>query len=187
MQAQATSTPLRIQYLDSAPPLSPAQPAASTSHANGHIHQQLPFNDFLPSGYYATSPASNGTPYGAQNQEDAPDPSGLQDSDAADPQQDAMLASPAQECLFGEHRPDSVHANGVSASATQEDGGLEGSLHSSDRVAKQRSDIDMSRQSVIKRLAAKRQALSGSASPAYPFQSPSNAASAPRSVSTCEA
>ena len=131
-------------------------------------------DQLLPSAYHANTPASNGTPYCVQDQEGVLDANGLCMVETEDQQPDEMLSSPAQDRMFLEQTSDVVHAHGTSTSWRQQDRGEEGLPPRSDAPAGQQTGVDMSRQSVMKRLAAKRAALSGSGSPALSVQSPSS-------------
>ncbi len=175
MQAQPSPLP-QIKYLDSAPVLMPAQPAAASTSHNTHPHQHTPVAPFLSSGYYAESPGPNSTPYRVQNQADLPEANGLDGFDTEDQQPDemAMAPSPAHDRIFAYEAEDGMHANGTSANGRQLDCSERDLSDMSNGRAKQQHGVDNSRRSVIKRLAAKRQAMSGFGSPAHGFQSPSS-------------
>ncbi len=174
MQAQPSPLP-QIRYLDSAPVLMPAQPtAASTSHST-HPHHHTPVAPFLSSGYYAESPGPNSTPYRVQNQAELPDANGVHGLDTnQQPDEMGMAPSPAHDRMFAYKAEDDMHANGTSANGRQQDRPEQGLSDASNGQAKQQHSVDNSRRSVIKRLAAKRQAMSGFISPAHGFQSPSS-------------
>lgn len=171
-----------MQYLDSAPVLSPAQPAAaSTSHSTPHAHQQtqhMPQGQFLHSAYYAESPGPNTTPYRVQNQLDSPVANGAHTIGAANQQPDEVLSRPAEDCMFENHDSEaSMLANGTSTSGRQQGDNMAhvtGPSNLSNGHVSQHHGEDNSRRSVIKRLAAKRMALSGFGSPASAFPSPSS-------------
>lgn len=172
-----------MQYLDSAPVLSPAQPAAATSHSTAHAHQQtqhMPQGQFLHSAYYAESPGPNTTPYRVQNQVDSPVTNGAHNVETADLQPDEVRSSPAEDSMF-EHpvSEDGMVANGTSTSTSGRQQGdnmahVRGPSKLSNGHVSQHHEEDNSRRSVIKRLAAKRVALSGFGSPASAFPSPSS-------------
>jgi len=175
MQAQPSPLP-QMRYLDSAPVLMPAQPtAASTSHST-HPNHHTPVAPFLSAGYYAESPGPNSTPYTVQNQAELPEANGVDGLDTEDQQPDEMgiAPSPAHDRMFAYKAEDGMHANGTSANGRQQDRSEQGLSDASNGQAKPQHSVDNSRRSVIKRLAAKRQAMSGFISPAHGFQSPSS-------------
>ena len=175
MQAQPSPLP-QIRYLDSAPVLMPAQPrAASTSHST-HPNHHTPVAPFLSAGYYAESPGPNSTPYRVQNQAELPEANGVHGLDIEDQQPDQMgiAPSPVHDRMFAYKAEDGMHANGTSANGRQQDRSDQGLSGAPNEQAKQQHSVDNTRRSVIKRLAAKRQAMSGFSSPAHGFQSPSS-------------
>ncbi|KAL0017880.1 hypothetical protein WJX77_007036 [Trebouxia sp. C0004] len=187
MQAQPLPLP-QIWYLDSAPVLVPAHPAAASTSHTIHPHQHSPAPPFLSSGYYAESPGPNSTPYRVQDQAELPDANGVNGLDT-EPDEMTMAPTPAHDRMFSYEAEDGMHANGTSANGRQQDRSEQGLSDASNGQAKQQHRVDHSKRSVIKRLAAKRQAMSGFVSPAHGSQSPSsiglssNVASPSQSVS----
>ncbi len=172
MQAQPSPLP-QIRYLDSAPALMPAQPAAaSTSHSTHHT----PVAPFLSAGYYAESPGPNNTPYTVQNQAELPEANGVDGLDTEDQQshERGIAPSPVHDRMFAYTADNGMHANGTSANGGQLGRSEQGLSDASNGQAKPQYSVDNSRRSVIKRLAAKRHAMSGFVSPAHGFQSPSS-------------
>ncbi|DBA77262.1 TPA: hypothetical protein ACH3X2_008458 [Trebouxia sp. C0005] len=177
-RTQTQPSPLpQMRYLDSAPVLMPAQPlaAARTSHST-HPHHHTPVAPFMSSVYYAESPGPNSTPYRVQNQAELPEANGVNGIDTEDQQPDEMgiAPSPAHDRMFAYKAEDGMHANGTSAKGRQQDRSEQGLSDASNGPVKQQHSADNSRRSVIKRLAAKRQAMSGFTLPAHGFQLPSS-------------
>ena len=175
MQAQASPL-LQMRYLDSAPVLMPVQPTAGSTGHTTPPHHHTPVAPFLSSGYYAESPGPNSTPYRVQNQAELPEANGVDGLDTEDQQPDemGMAPSPAHDRMFAYSAEDGMHANGTSANGRQQDRSEQGFSDASNGQAKQQHSVDNSRRSVIKRLAAKRQEMSGFIPPAHGFQSPSS-------------
>lgn len=153
----------------------PVQPAAASTSHSTHPHHHTPVAPFLSSGYYAESPGPNSTPYTVQNQAELPanDVHGL-DTEDQQPDEMGIAPSPVHDRMFAYKAQDGMRANGTSANGRQQDRSEQGLSDASNWQAKQQHSSDNSRRSVIKRLAAKRQAMSGFVSPAHGFQAPSS-------------
>lgn len=173
--AQPTPPQLRMQFLNSAPSVAaspavaPPQPLSSSSHSPDST-TRLAHPTY---GSYETSPTFNTTP-------DAYHTPGLDiDGQQAEDQWQDAAPSPKFDRMFGQHGSSSqqprasVHGLADYAPSSQQSAGPADSPVAG---ASQHLKVNASQRDAIKRLAAKRAALSGFASPASSFQSPSRAA-----------
>ena len=146
---------------------------ASSSHTPAAIIQQAqPTN-----GSYGDSPVSSASPLDAYH-DAVYDLGGPQDDDQW---QDAVSSPEFEDRMFGQNGLDGQRSEGLQNGTpngvpTSQPAALEGPADSPVANGSQHLSVDGSKREAIKRLVAKRAALSGFASPSPSFQAPSRAA-----------